>query len=290
MNEAQYQAWKQNRLLTRLPHIHKNRVNIGNPGELSGTERKSIIDLVSTHNFAIYQLDENRFAGPETLSRMCRQLPLTRSIPNPGADENNVTEITSAGDSTGQETRSRYIPYTRKALKWHTDGYYNDESLKVRSFVLHCSQDAGNGGLTKLLDSDIAYILIRDQNPAWAKALCQPGLFTIPENIDNGILLRSEFSGTVFSTDGETGCLYTRFSQRTKNIQWIEEGDARQAVDAFNSILDRENPWILSIHLRPGQGIICNNILHARTEYDDVGQRPRRLLRMRFGDAIPQTF
>lgn len=288
MNEDQYQAWSQARLAVPFPEPGQNTVHIANPSALTDNERAGILNLVSTHNFVIYQVNDDYPVEATTISRMCRQLSLARAIPNPGADDNCVTEITCNSNLSTPGTGKNYIPYTNKALNWHTDGYYNHEGLKVRSFVLHCRHAAADGGLTTLLDSEIAYILVREQNPAWAAALCQPGLFTIPENIVDGLVLRDAYSGTVFSTDPETGRLYTRFSQRKRNMQWVEDKKVRQALDAFNQILGGDNPWKMTFQMQPGQGILCNNILHNRSAYEDSDpDSPRLLYRIRFADAIP---
>ena len=57
--------------------------------------------------------------------------------------------------------RSEFIPYTDRALNWHTDGYYYPASRRIRTFILHCLEPAASGGVNRLLDHEIAYSLLR---------------------------------------------------------------------------------------------------------------------------------
>jgi hypothetical protein len=41
----------------------------------------------------------------------------------------------------------------------------------VRGLILHCVQSAATGGENQLLDHEIAYILLRDENPDHIRAL-----------------------------------------------------------------------------------------------------------------------
>jgi alpha-ketoglutarate-dependent taurine dioxygenase len=66
--------------------------------------------------------------------------------------------------------RKEFIPYTDKPIRWHTDGYYNIPERTVRGMVLHCVQSAASGGENQLLDHEIAYILLRDENPDFIRA------------------------------------------------------------------------------------------------------------------------
>ena len=81
---------------------------------------------------------------------------------------------------------------------------------------MHCAQPAAEGGENLLLDHEIAYIQLRDKNPAYIKALMKNNAMTIPPNIENGIEIRGEQTGPVFAVD-EGGYLHMRFSARTRN-------------------------------------------------------------------------
>jgi hypothetical protein len=40
--------------------------------------------------------------------------------------------------------------------------------------------------------------------------------------------------------------------------------------------------------LQPGQGLICNNVLHDRSGFDDDGEHKRQLYRLRYYQRILQ--
>ena len=73
-------------------------------------------------------------------------------------------------------------PYTNRPLSWHTDGYYNAPEDRIRSFILHCCRNAERGGESALLDPEIAYIRLRDENPRFIAALMHDEAMTIPAN------------------------------------------------------------------------------------------------------------
>ncbi|MCK7502176.1 MAG: TauD/TfdA family dioxygenase [Comamonadaceae bacterium] len=101
-----------------------------------------------------------------------------------------------------QGTRTAYIPYTTRPIKWHTDGYYNPPERQVRGMVLHCVRPAASGGENALMDHEIAYILLRDEDPGHIRALMAPDAMTIPAREEEGEVARGDQPGPVFSVDG----------------------------------------------------------------------------------------
>ena len=293
MDTSQYQEWRDNRLLSAHTDSPLNPVRITNPLNLSDEERKDILDSIAVRNFAIYQYDTVKYPRAQPLLRICHQLGMHRSAPNPESGENDITEITCKSNRNTDQDPIRnvaqtYIPYTNRPLKWHTDGYYNELNCQIRSFVIHCQSASLSGGENYLLDHEIAYIQLHEKGPELTTALCKQDVMTIPENIENDKLVRESYSGPVFSTDIETGCLYTRYTQRTRNITWRSDPETGEALDRLNDILNEDNPWVTKIRLNAGQGIICNNILHSRSKFTD-GDKPeqtRNLLRIRFYDRV----
>ena len=63
------------------------------------------------------------------------------------------------------------------------------------------------------------------------------------------------------------------------------------AVNAIDDFLASDSPWILRHRMEPGQGLICNNILHNRTSFnDDENGEPQRLIyRGRYYDRLADT-
>ena len=198
------------------------------------------------------------------------------------ANADGVSELTTA--SSGR--RVGYVPYSHHSLSWHTDGYYNERSKQVRAVVLHCAQDATTGGENALLDPEIAYIRLRDANPAFITAFEHPACMTIPANIENGREIRPEVSGPVFSYENSSGFLHMRYSARKKNIRWRDDQTTTAAREFLSELLADEAGPILRYKLQPGQGLISNNVLHNRTAFEDGQSHKRLLYRARFFDRI----
>ena len=184
---------------------------------------------------------------------------------------------------------ARYIPYTDRPIQWHTDGYYNAPDRLIRGFLLHCESDAAQGGESTLMDHEIAYILLRDQDPALAQALFHPEAMTVPANADDGRELRGVQSGPVFSRDAETGALHMRYTARTRSILWRDDPATRAAAVRLRDIMnDPASPYVIRHRLAPGEGVICNNILHGRAAFQDdpAGAKRRLVWRARSYDRV----
>ena len=192
----------------------------------------------------------------------------------------NKTEAhRSAGDDgivalevTSNKAQAGYIPYTNRRLSWHTDGYYNyhNNDNAIRAMLMHCARPAEDGGENAYLDTDIAYIRLRDKNPEFIKALMSPIAMSIPENQEENGAIRPTNTGPVFFIDSEAQ-LNMRFSARTRNIIWQDNLITRQAVEFLNEVLAND-PLIIRYRLSQGEGVICNNILHNRTGFDKQQQ------------------
>ena len=135
------------------------------------------------------------------------------------ADENGLTSLRVVNDGT----RQNYIPYTNRAIKWHTDGYYNAPEKQIHSLLLHCVQNAASGGANALMDHEVAYILLRDRNPDYIRALMAPRAMTIPPRMDEqGVVARKAESGPVFSIT-PSGDLHMRYTMRARNVIWAAD-------------------------------------------------------------------
>jgi hypothetical protein len=137
------------------------------------------------------------------------------------------------------------------------------------------------------MDHEIAYILLRDENPEFVRALMAPDAMTIPPNVQNGVQLRPEQSGPVFSIDAG-GHLHMRYSARGRNIVWKDDDLTGAAAQCLLNLFQQDSPYIFRHRLEAGQGIIGNNVLHCRTAFshgEDDGQG-RLLYRARYFDRI----
>lgn len=286
---AAYRQWRKGKLAGRSQVAFGHCIDIADPWSLTAGERRRLATAVKHHNFALYRYDPHRYGSWEPVRALCTQLGLRTTVANPLSDEHGVSALYDRAGETDLRDR-RYIPYSPRPLNWHTDGYYCDGSETVRAFVLHCERAASQGGENSLLDHEMVYLKLRDKHPALAETLAGPDILAIPENRQDGVRIRRRFQGPVFSEDEATGCLYMRYTQRRHNIHWRNDPQVSLALQVLDGILDAESPEKLTVRLSPGQGVLCNNILHCRAVYRD-GADPaagRLFYRIRFSERIRQ--
>jgi alpha-ketoglutarate-dependent taurine dioxygenase len=230
---------------------------------------------------AVYASACGELEDKEIARALGLQFGLERLDPNWLADDDGVSSIAAReGGAHGE-----FIPYTDRAIRWHTDGYYNPQERCIRAFVLHCVRSAADGGESLLLDHEIAYLMLRDENPDWVRALMRPGAMTIPERTEGGAVARAARTAPVFSVE-EGGVLHMRYTARTVSIGWAEDTDTAAAVARLAQWLAADAPHALRVRLEPGMGVICNNVLHARSAFRDDPARPRLLYRARYYDRV----
>lgn len=184
--------------------------------------------------------------------------------------------------------QSGYIPYSRKRMNWHTDGYYNGADHKIRAMILHCVRPAADGGVNQFFDPEIAYMRLRDQNPGFIDALMHPRAMTIPENRDKDGNVRPVSIGPVFSVDAATGDLMMRYTARTRSIIWRDDAMTARAVALLTSVLHSDDANIQTTKFQAGEGVLCNNSLHNRTAFDPEADADsnRLVLRIRFHNRV----
>jgi len=213
--------------------------------------------------------------------RLGAQFGLHRLDANWLAGEDGVSEIRVFADGT----RKLYIPYTDRPIKWHTDGYYHPPEWQIRGMVLHCVRAAASGGENRLLDHEMAYLLLRDEDPDHIRALMQPDAMLIPERVDEKDGVRPAQSGPVFSLDGE-GNLHMRYTARTRSIAWKPDAALQAAIVALERLLNLDTTHVFQVRLEAGMGLLCNNVLHDRAAFSDDPERQRLLYRARYLDRI----
>jgi alpha-ketoglutarate-dependent taurine dioxygenase len=188
-----------------------------------------------------------------------------------------------------EKARGEFIPYTNRPIGWHTDGYYNPPDRRIRAMLLHCVRPAAEGGENTLLDHEIAYLRLRDEDPAHVRALMLPDALTIPAREDEDGIARPAETGPVFSIEPQNGALHMRYTARTKSIEWKRDTAVAVAVAALARVLATPSPHHHRLTLRPGMGILCNNVLHHRTGFVDHVDAPRLLYRARYYDRLAGT-
>jgi len=280
-DEGAYRNWRDGKLDGYPREAADLVVEIRDPACLSPPEKARILDLCRRCNMAIYASDRN--LDKDGVRALGALFGLRTLDSNLCADDDGITPLAVAGGTAG--ARQTYIPYTDKPIAWHTDGYYNGERHQVRGLLLHCVEPAQSGGENGLMDPDMAYILLREENPAYIPALSHPEAMTVPANEADGRLLRPEQTGPVFSVCAD-GRLHMRYTQRKRNILWRDDALTREAVEFLVRMLDAGNRYSFRMLLQAGQGLVCNNVLHMRTAFSDGSARQRLLYRARYYDRI----
>ena len=286
-NERAYQCWREWKLSDYPARAEDLIVSITDPFRISPVEKQALLRRCQKANAGIYRITAGNIADKELVGALGRQFGLVRLDRNLRADEDSITSLKVVPETRG----TYYIPYTNRPLNWHTDGYYNTLDEQVRGVVLHCVSDAAEGGENVYFDHEMAYLLLRDENPDYLAALMRPDAMTIPANIEGGVEIRPAQSGPVFSVEPHTGSLHMRYTARTRSIAWKDDSKTRMAVGFLSELLAGESAFLFRHRLRPGEGIICNNILHKREAFADDPEsgRTRLLYRARFYDRIRGT-
>lgn len=282
-NQDAYQAWREHKLAEAPTRLEDLIVEIQDPRQLSEAEHAAILERCQRANMAIYASQTGRDPDKAIPARLGAQFGLRRLDHNRGADEDAITSLTV---QDGPRHRD-FIPYSNRPIDWHTDGYYNAPDHQIHGLLLHCVNPAERGGDNALLDHEIAYILLRDINPDYIRALMHPCCMSIPAHHVEDLEMRPERSGPVFLTRGNQR-LHMRFTNRARNIRWRDDRLTQEAVAALRDILTTPSPWHFQARLESGWGLICNNVLHTRTGFDD-GPEPRLLYRARYYDCIAGT-
>ncbi len=278
-----YERWRAEKLDRHPANLEDLIVEIEDPRRLTEVEHAAILDRCRRANMAIYAGDTGRDPDKDIVRALGERLGLVRLDHNTGADEDAITSLKVQSDALHRG----YIPYSNRPIAWHTDGYYNTPEHQIHGLLLHCVEPAMEGGENELLDHEIAYILLRDQNPEYVRALMRPDAMTIPANLTDGEERRPEQSGPVFSIRPD-GRLHMRYTDRRRNIVWRDDQLTLEAVIFLRDILYRETRWHFRGKLQPGWGLVSNNVLHTRTGFED-GERPRLLYRARYYDRIAGT-
>ncbi|MCG6885817.1 MAG: TauD/TfdA family dioxygenase [Proteobacteria bacterium] len=285
-DETAYHRWREKKLSGYPQRASELRVTIADPFQLSSTEQDALQRRIEKTNFVIYQLANPGADDKGAVKALGKQFGLRDTDSNLCADEDSITSLKVIPGGRQQH----YIPYSNLRLSWHTDGYYNALDRQIRAMVLHCVQDAAEGGENLLLDHEICYIHLRDTNPAYILALMQPDAMVIPPNVENGVEIRGALSGPVFTVDPDTGSLHMRYTARTRSIEWHADPTTLAAKDCIQDFLGSDSPYIFRHRLAPGQGVLTNNVLHARTAFEnEEGGKQRLLYRARYYNRIAHT-
>lgn len=284
-NEELYNKWRDQKLKDYPKDLGDLLVEINDPRKLTDTEFKAIQSRCRKANMALYASKTGTDPDPEIPLSMGRRFGLQGLNKNWLSDETGLTSLTVV--NTG--IRQQYIPYTNKAINWHTDGYYNVARKQIHALNLHVVQQAASGGENALMDHEIAYILLRDKNPDYIRALMSETAMTIPARIDEGgTIARKVEAGPVFSIMPD-GDLHMRYTIRVNNVIWADDPLSQEALAYLEDILNSDSPYIFQGRLEAGMGLVSNNVLHDRAAFTDDETHKRLYYRARYFDRLAGT-
>lgn len=283
-----YRNWRDRKLALYPRDAAELRVELRDFAVPTPSEQSAVRDAIGRANMAIYRPHPDVVGGSgsegarDSVRQLAASFGLVRDEQHRSADADGIVAI----EATEQVGKRGFIPYSRRAMNWHTDGYYNAPADSIRAMLLHCVRPARAGGANALLDPEILYIRLRDRDPALVAALMHPQAMTIPESIEEDGSVRVTSTGPVFFIDNG-GTLVMRYTARTRSIAWRDDADTHAALALIERLLQHEEePLILRTRLEAGEGLICNNVLHARTAFEDGDDAGRLLLRARFRQRV----
>ena len=292
-----YTAWRGWKLKNHPREVAELAVPVENLASPSPAEREKILDLCRRANMAVYDTGERSGVSSPELEQALRAFAaafgMTAIEDHRSMDEEKVVSIEVVDETV--RPRSGFIPYTTRRILWHTDGYYKfgyEGAPVIRSMTLHCARQGREGGVNELLDPEIAYIRLRDENPDFIRALMAPDAMTIPEFVEEDGRKRPESTGPVFWVDEDTGALGMRYTERSRNIAWNDDPVTARAIAFLRQLLRGDDePFLFRHRMEPGQGLICNNVLHTRTAFTDWDEpgRGRLMYRSRYSNRIMNT-
>ena len=284
-----YRRWRDAKWASQPARVEDLVFEVADPRRLTPAEHAALRERCATANMAIYRSPITA-ADKDIPRRLASQLGLDRLDANWLADEDGISPITVCASGpaapVGGGERAAYIPYTDRPIRWHTDGYYHPPSRRIAAMILHCVTPAREGGATALMDSDMAYIALREAHPDAVRALMAPDAMTIPERSDDGGVARAAQPGPVFSVTHAGTVLHMRYTARTRSIEWKPDAATRAAAAFLEQLLASDAPTLFRTRLEAGMGVVCNNVLHDRSGFVDDPQRPRLLYRARYLDRI----
>lgn len=278
-----YWKWRDRKLQNCARNINDLVVEIDDPRQLTVSEHDAIMERCKKYNMSVYvsKLDDEE--GTHIPRGIGSALGLEHLDHNRGAESDAVTALTVQDDAY----HSAYIPYSNKAIHWHTDGYYNRLDLQNHALLLHCVRPAMSGGENAVIDNELVYILMREENPEFVFALMAEDAVLYPANIVDGVELRPNRQGPVWMESAD-GHLHMRYTMRKHNVKWKDDTTVMAAVSWLEKLLNGDSEHIFRSTLQSGWGLVSNNVLHDRSAFeDDKDPANKRLLyRARYYDRI----
>ncbi len=251
------------------PNIKDLVVIINDINQVNNDEISEIKIKIAEYNYCIYR-SKCSLESKDSLLKFANTLGM-KTYDSNNIDSNAVSEITNIKS----DTKIEYVPYTTNKLNWHTDGYYNNSSESIFSWLLHCVQPAKYGGENFLLDHEVVFKEYIKRFGSLSD-LDRDDAFIIPENKAIG---RPDTSSYVFSNKNIYNRIHMKFSMRKNNIE-IKNSLKNGYENLRKLITDVSEKYSVVYKLDKNEGILSNNVLHGRNEYKD-GKSKRKLFRVR---------
>jgi Taurine catabolism dioxygenase TauD, TfdA family len=277
-----YRKWRDARLEAADTARSSGFVEISDLANPSDAEKSELIRRCKAANLALYQSADSS-GQRDKMRAFAEAMGLRIAEKHRSAGGDGIVALRQS-DAPSQKG---YIPYSKRKMNWHTDGYYNAPDERISAMVLHTAVPADDGGSNQFLDHTVAFIRLMDENPAYVAALMHAQAMTIPANEEEGSY-RPASVGPVFFADADTGEMQMRYTARTRSISWRDDPLTREAVAFLQSTLEKPDPLTISLRFEEGQGVLCNNVLHDRTGFDAEAQAfsPRTVYRVRFHNRV----
>jgi len=285
-----FAGWRHDKLSAAQGARILEPVEIADVAHPTPAETKELARRCEETNFALYEsalCDDGSLLIAEALRKFASTFGLQIAEKHRSAGTLGVVALQPSSEAG----KRGYIPYTTRPLNWHTDGYYNAASDRISAFVLHCVRPASSGGTNQILDPEIVYIRLRDENPDFVRALMHPQAMSIPADHTANGLVRPVSTGPVFYANKGTGRLQMRYTARSRSVNWRDDPLTLEAKAFLQDLLQRGDPLAMQIRLEAGQGILNNNILHNRTGFEDgdAADVSRLIYRIRFHNRITRS-
>ena len=274
-NKTLYNQWCNSKIMNFTDNLNDLFVEIADPTRLSKAERERIISIISQNNLCFFELQKPAYVEKNHIRLLADSVGMYNYESCNTSDDSYISEISN---DTKHDVVGEYIPYTNKALNWHTDGYYNSIRTPILSWMLYCMNPAEEGGINKFLDHELLYIYFNKESGR-IKELMDKSAYYIPKNEAIG---RADEHGYIFNFINDK--LHMRFTMRTKNIIWKDE--IKDLVEILKNTIEKLRKYQIECKLQKGQGVFTNNVLHMRTSFHETDKQKRLLLRMRAGHRI----
>jgi alpha-ketoglutarate-dependent taurine dioxygenase len=291
-NEAAYLAWRAEKLMDYPCRAEELVVAVADPHALSAAEYAALWQRLAKTNMAVYAGPPSQAEDKTIPRRVGEQFGLVHLDANWLADADGISSLTPREDEENAQPerpagvdpsrRGDYIPYTHQRIRWHTDGYYNPPERRIHGMMLHCVRAADTGGENDLYDPELAYIALRDADPAHIRALMAEDAMTIPARGDEAGIARPDETGPALYV--RNGRLHLRYTARTRSIRWKADAATQAALRALEAHLESRPRGVFTLKLEPGMGLICANVLHTRAGFSDRPGHRRLLYRARYHD------